>query len=361
MKFKSYVIFFLLFGVLPDIFLCRYSLLVWIPTAFELVSLVMIGTNFRYTPAVRAFSYLTFLFEFPKFIAFLCSLFMGIKASVAAGAMTGIFFAVLIFYVTRNLKVNTLSLSFPDLPDAFSGLRVCQLSDLHLGSFGEGSRYITRIVSSVKELHPDLILFTGDLVNFLSSEADSYLQALAGLDAPMGIISIRGNHDYLLHGPFKAGARERDAARLIELERGLGWTVLLNDHCILEKDGAAIAIAGVENTSGNPFFEKTGGDLGKALEGIPEGTFTILLSHDPSHWKAEVLPCSKVPLTLSGHTHGLKYKLAGLHPSHWKLRESGGLYREGSRTLHVSKGLGSAFAFRLGGFPRIDIITLTNT
>ena len=178
MKFKSYVIFFLLFGVLPDIFLCRYSLLVWIPTAFELVSLVMIGTNFRYTPAVRAFSYLTFLFEFPKFIAFLCSLFMGIKASAAAGAMTGIFFAVLIFYVTRNLKVNALSLSFPDLPDAFSGLRVCQLSDLHLGSFGEGSRYITRIVSSVKELHPDLILFTGDLVNFLSSEADSYLQAL---------------------------------------------------------------------------------------------------------------------------------------------------------------------------------------
>lgn len=145
MKFKSYVIFFLLFGVLPDIFLCRYSLLVWIPTAFELVSLVMIGTNFRYTPAVRAFSYLTFLFEFPKFIAFLCSLFMGIKASAAAGAMTGIFFAVLIFYVTRNLKVTALSLSFPNLPDAFSGMRICR-SPLSLESQGirrphrEGSR-----------------------------------------------------------------------------------------------------------------------------------------------------------------------------------------------------------------------------
>ena len=116
-------------------------------------------------------------------------------------------------------------------------------------------------------------------------------------------------------------------------------------------------MAGVENTSSNAYFLETGGDLQKAFAGIPEGTFSILLSHDPSHWRSEIVPQTSVPLTLSGHTHGLRYKLVG-PISNWRLRETGGIYTEGDQVLHVSEGLGSAFSFRMGGYPNIDLITL---
>ena len=129
---------------------------------------------------------------------------------------------------------------------------------------------------------------------------------------------------------------------------------------MLERNGSRIALVGVDNVSRNPYFQKTGGrNLENALAGLPEGIFKILLSHDATHWRMEVLPGTDIRLTLSGHTHGLKYKLTGLHPSHWKLHESAGVYREGERVLHVSPGLGSGFAFRLGGYPEIDMITLT--
>jgi predicted MPP superfamily phosphohydrolase len=119
-----------------------------------------------------------------------------------------------------------------------------------------------------------------------------------------------------------------------------------------------VVLVGVDNITKNPYFRKVGGDLGKALEGVEESAFKILLSHDPTHWRMEVLPKTDIGLTLSGHTHGLKYKLTGLHPSHWRLHESGGLYEDGAQKLYVTPGLGSAFAFRLGGYPNVDILTL---
>ena len=361
MKFKTYVLFFVLFGLLPDLYICllwwpRLWWLVCLPTAAALASLVLIGAGIRYTDSLRVFSYLIFLFELPKFVFLLFS-WIGPWALCLSAAVT-LYFAYLIFYSTRHLKVHRLELEFPDLPEAFDGLRVCQLTDLHLGSFGQEARYIKRIVDTTLEMGPDLILFTGDLVNFDSREADSYLPWLATLKAPMGVYAIRGNHDYLLHGCFTEKEREEDMERLTAMERGLGWRVLLNEHVLLEKDGQRLALAGVENSSAHPYFAKRGGNLKMALDGIPEGVFTILLSHDPSHWRSEVVPGSNVPLTLSGHTHGLKFKLAGMHMSHWRLPESAGIYREPGQVLHVSKGLGSAFAFRLGGFPNIDLITL---
>lgn len=269
-----------------------------------------------------------------------------------------LYFAWLIFYSTRHLKLLHQNLHFPLLPKAFDGLRICQLTDLHLGSFGSRAKYIRRIIENALAEKPDLILFTGDLVNFNSNEALPYRELLARLKAPLGVFSILGNHDYLLHGHFKGEERTRDMQRLRDLERQVGWELLEDSNVLLEKDGERIALAGVGNVSSNPYFARMGGKLEKALAGIPEGVFTILLSHDPSHWRAEVLQHEGVSLTLSGHTHGLKYKLAGLRPSHWKLHESGGVYREKHQVLHVSQGLGSAFAFRLGGFPKIDILTL---
>ena len=377
MKFKTYIIFLLLLGVLPDVYLflkvlpdipLAARLTVFLPTLVELACLPLIGTGVRYTDTVRVFSYVGFLFELPKSIVALLSimgrLLPGLGPALAdwvafgVGACVSLLFFVLIFFMTRHLKVHPLELSFDNLPRPFDGMRICQMSDLHLGSFGKKARYVQRIVDTVVSNAPDVIFFTGDLVNFSSKEADPYLDELSQLHAPLGIFAIRGNHDYLLHGHHSGEARVRDMERLLEVERGLGWHILLNESVVLEKDGARMAVMGVENYSSNPFFKQVKGDLKAALEGLPEGIFKILLSHDPSHWRAEVLSESDISLTLSGHTHGLKYKLAGLRPSHWKLPESSGIYRLRDRVLHVSEGLGSAFAFRVGGFPKIDLITL---
>ena len=255
--------------------------------------------------------------------------------------------------MTRHLQVKETALEI----DGFPGkpLRICQIGDFHLGSFGTKSKYISRIIDTVNACKPDVILFVGDLVNFEAKEAFPYRDVLARLQAP--VYSILGNHDFLLHGPHDSNeeSRLKDMAALEAFEKSLGWRVLRNENIELRP---GVALVGVDNITKNPYFRKVGGDLGTALEGVEQSAFKILLSHDPTHWRLEVLPKTDIGLTLSGHTHGLKYKLTGLHPNHWRLHESGGLYEEDGRKLYVTPGLGSAFAFRLGGYPHVDILTL---
>lgn len=367
MRFKTYVVFFILFGVVPDIFIALlplaraslwWKLAVCLPTATALVFLVNIGRGVKYTESLRALSYIIFIFGLPKFL-FMLFYWIGAVPALCIGIAVSLFFSTLIFYVTTHLKLKETELRADRLPDAFDGLRICHIADMHLGSFGQDNPYIKRIIGLILAQKPDIVLFSGDLVNFDAREAEPYMKELARLEAPLGVYSIRGNHDYLLHGHhLTEEQRLRQTERLLEMERSFGWTVLLNEHAIVRKGGAEIAIAGVENISGNPYFPSMGGDLKKALEGIPEGTFTILLSHDPTHWRAEVAGKAPVDLTLSGHTHGLKVKTAGPHVSSWRLKESAGLYSQGNQSLYVTSGLGSAFAFRLAGFPNVDIITL---
>ena len=362
MKFKSYLLFFLLFAVLPDLVITlavKSGTPVWLkslvalPTLVTLVYLVLIRMGHRYTESLRVFSYLIFIFAFPKLIfTIVWALTPGLWPAAVAGAAVSLFFLVMIFHVSTHLTVRETDITFPDLP--VPELRICQLSDFHLGSYGSNNPYIKRIVDTTLARKPDIILFTGDLVNFAVEEVDSYLTDLARLQAPLGVFAVRGNHDYLLHGCHDENERLKATEKLLRTERDLGWQVLLNDHAMV----SGLAVAGVENISTNPYFPATGGDLKKALEGIPEGTFKILLSHDPTHWLSEVVPQTDIRLTLSGHTHGLKFKLAGPNPKSWKFHQHAGLYREGSQYLYVSRGLGSAFAFRLGGYPCVEIITL---
>lgn len=367
MRFKTYVVFFILFGVVPDIFIALlplagaslwWKLAVCLPTATALVFLVNIGRGVKYTESLRVLSYVIFIFGLPKFL-FMLFYWLGAVPALCIGIAVSLFFSTLIFYVTTHLKLKETELRADRLPAAFDGLRICHIADMHLGSFGQDNPYIKRIIDLILAQKPDIVLFSGDLVNFDAREAEPYMKELARLEAPLGVYAIRGNHDYLLHGHhLTKEQRLRQTDRLLEMERSLGWTVLLNEHAIVRKGGAEIAIAGVENISGNPYFPSMGGDLKKALEGIPEGTFTILLSHDPTHWRAEVAGKAPVDLTLSGHTHGLKVKTAGPHVSSWRLKESAGIYSQGNQSLYVTRGLGSAFAFRLAGFPNVDIITL---
>ena len=369
MKFRTYVLFFLLFGVLADVTLgltllkdapLLWKLMMAAPTLAALVCLPLIGTGTVYTDALRLFSFLIFIFELPKFLVALNGLFLPAAVAVGIGIAVSAFFTVFIFYVSRHLKVKHIRLAFKDLPEGFDGIRLCHISDLHLGSLGHKTPYVKRIVDAIMEQQPELILFSGDLVSFQTREADAYKPWLEQLAAPMGIYSIFGNHDFLLHGPNDEKGRKEDMEKLEAFEKGLGWRVLRNRTEILERGGSRVALVGVDNVSRNPYFQKTGGqNLETSLAGLPEGIFKLLLSHDATHWRMEVLSASDIALTLSGHTHGLKYKLTGLHPSHWKLPESAGIYREGERVLHVSPGLGSGIAFRLGGYPEIDMITLT--
>ena len=377
MKFKAFVIFFLLTSVIPDVYLLSLSITsapLWVKVLLCLPSLVTFAcvplsvTGIRYTAVVRMFSWFTFIFEVPKLLTICLSAIFrygvgtppmtaDIRAAIMGIALS-LFFIFLIFFFSRHLKINTVELQFPDLPEGLDGIRICQLSDLHVGSFGKAPLYIKKIVDETLAQSPELILFTGDLVNFRTSEVEPFRDELSRLEAPMGIYSVRGNHDYLLHGHHSEAERLSDTENLLSFEESLGWTVLRNQNVLLRRGDTPLAIAGVENVSSNPFFKDTGGDLARALEGIPEDVFTILMSHDPSHWRREILPHSSVPLTLSGHTHGLKIKFVGLRPAHWRLRESGGVYHEKERCLYVSEGLGSAFAFRIGSFPRIDVIIL---
>ena len=248
-------------------------------------------------------------------------------------------------------------------------MKIYVISDLHLGHAVNkpmdvfGGNWVGGYWQKVQDdwnkkvTSEDVVLLGGDISWGMTLQ--EALPDLLEIDAlPGQKFIIRGNHDYLLHGHHSEQDRQEDIDRLLRLEQQLGWHVLLNAHEKVRKDGDELAIVGVENVSANPYFTHTGGDLQKALKGLPDKMVRILLSHDPSHWRSEVVPAGGIPLTLSGHTHGLKYKLAGLHVSHWKLHESGGIYTAGDQTLYVSEGLGSAFAFRLGGYPKIDLLTL---
>ncbi len=378
MKFKGYLIFFILVGILPDLYICMLlpplqdallRALVCLPTAVVLISLAGIGLSWQYAESITLYSYIGFIFLLPKLnfaiISAIAYYLVGMGAQPAAwagliaAAGVSLFFITLIFFSTRHLTVTGRDILFDDLPEAFDGIRICHLADFHLGSFGKAAPYVKRVVSATMAQAPDLILFTGDLVNFESAEVETYVSKLRLLKAPLGVFSVRGNHDFMLHGQHNEEERLLDTEKLLKIERDkLGWRVLLNENVIIEKDGGKIAIAGVDNISANPFFKDMGGDLNKALEGLPKDIFKILLSHDPSLWRAKVLPETDVDLTLSGHTHGLKFKFAGLNPSLWRIPESNGLYTSEGRALFVSEGLGSAFAFRLSGFPHVEILTL---
>ena len=170
-------------------------------------------------------------------------------------------------------------------------------------------------------------------------------------------MAVLGNHDYCLYGFDERPAEPLDGAmQVVEAERRMGWQVLLNEHRIITRDSAQIAVVGVENTGKPPFPEI--GDLRGAMKGLPDSTFKILLSHDPSHWRMEVLPQTDIPLMLAGHTHAAQLKVGSWSPSQWLYSEWSGLYEENKQHLYVSEDTGGTIRFRLGATPEIVVFTL---
>ncbi len=256
----------------------------------------------------------------------------------------------------RRFKVRRVELSFNDLPEEFDGYKVVQLSDLHAGSWHGNASGLARAVDIVNSLNPDIVAFTGDLINSDAEEVDEFAADLARISARDGVYSVLGNHDY---GTYSRLATTMGVfghlQSLAMRQRQLGWKLLNNENAIISRGGAAIAIAGVENSGNPPFPDR--GDLHVALAGT-DGLFKILLSHDPTHWRRNILPESDVQLTLSGHTHDMQFSMFGHSPASRVYAEHNGLYTEGSRSLFVNIGLGHLFPLRLGAWPEITLITL---
>lgn len=254
--------------------------------------------------------------------------------------------------IERNIyQVKRVEVTFDNLPAQFDGYRLVQLSDIHTRSFLKRPKSLGRCVDKVGSLRPDLIVFTGDIVTLSSSELESASHILAGLQAPDGIISIIGNHDYCTYGNEPDGKR-----RVVDLERQMGWTVLCNENLILRRGGDSLAIVGVENISTSKHFPTTG-NLSQALVGT-QGMFKILLSHDPTHWDREVVG-KDIPLTLSGHTHASQFSILGWTPVRYMYKQYRGLYQKGRQYLYINIGLGETiFPARIGTPPEITLITL---
>lgn len=279
---------------------------------------------------------------------------------IAAGS--GLF-ATLIYGFGNKYKyrIHQVPLDFANLPQAFRGLRVVQLSDIHSGSFTD-KEAVMRGVQKVLELKPDLILFTGDLVNNIAEEMKDYMDVFDKLHAPMGVYSVLGNHDYGDYAQWEnAEAKKANLDELKAIHAKLGWRLLLDEHVVFERGEDKIALIGVQNISGRKSFQ-TYGNLSKAYAGSEAIPFKILMSHDPSHWESEVIPSYKdIDLTLSGHTHGMQFgvELPGFKwsPVQYVYKQWAGTYEAGRQHLYVNRGYGFiGYPGRVGILPEITLL-----
>ena len=349
----------------------------WIPTLL----LVILYVYFMYLTGDNAMSHhalgigrlaiALMLFATPKTLFMLCS-FIGIlvhtllkRCPTRPFTLVGIVLALYsfgciaygsFFGITR-FEVKEVEYSSPRLPDGFDGYRIVQLSDIHIGSWQGRQKSIQKLVDMANGQKADLIVFTGDLVNQQSHELDAFAPILSQLHAPDGVYSILGNHDYGTYYRWKSPKEESaNLDYLLRQEGAMGWTMLNNDHAIVRHNGDSIALVGVENDGEPPFSQFA--DLPKALRGT-DGMFKILLSHNPTHWRREVLPQSDIDLMLAGHTHAMQAIFFGHSLAELMYPEWGGMYTEDGRSLYVNIGIGYVgLPFRFGAWPEITVITL---
>jgi uncharacterized protein len=260
-------------------------------------------------------------------------------------------------------RVRRVRLAFDNLPASFKGFKIIQLSDIHSGSLADPVA-VRRGVDMVMAEKPDLILFTGDLVNNIALEVGEYQAIFGCLDAPMGVYSTLGNHDYGDYAWWEnAEAKKANLDHLMRIQAEMGWRLLMNEHVVLERGGEQIALIGIENWSAKARFPKYG-KLDEAYAGAEKYPFKILMSHDPSHWDAQVRKeYPDIDLTLSGHTHGMQFglELPGFKwsPVQYIYKEWAGLYEEGRQKLYVNRGFGFiGYPGRVGIMPEITVIEL---
>lgn len=360
-----YIVVMSVLAFLPDFWLWHIgvsewplllAILWWVPSLLLVLAEVGLQMGFFHKLSVRVL-FTTILFSaFPKVVFILFDAFLPwFFALIPALGVMG-WFAFGFIEGWKRLELKHITFTSPDLPPYFDGYRLVQITDFHLGSFPPGNDFVQKVVDATNNEEPDMILFTGDLVNNQASEVEPYLDTLGQLHASDGIYSIWGNHDYCEYGNnHSIGALKRNRRMLYGYQESLGWHQLMNEHHVVSHGMASIAVIGVENSGQPPFTNRS--NLKKAMKGLNPDMFKILLSHDPHHWRREVVG-KKIQLTLAGHTHAGQLKIGKWTPARMAFKEWGGAYRIGEQMLYVSSGIGGSFPFRLGAWPELTVITL---
>lgn len=360
-----YIVVMSVLAFLPDFWLWHIgvsewplllAILWWVPSLLLVLAEVGLQMGFFHKLSVRVL-FTTILFSaFPKVVFILFDAFLPwFFALIPALGVMG-WFAFGFIEGWKRLELKHITFTSPDLPPYFDGYRLVQITDFHLGSFPPGNDFVQKVVDATNNEEPDMILFTGDLVNNQASEVEPYLDTLGQLHASDGIYSIWGNHDYCEYGNnHSIGALKRNRRMLYGYQESLGWHQLMNEHHVVSHGMASIAVIGVENPGQPPFTNRS--NLKKAMKGLKPDMFKILLSHDPHHWRREVVG-KNIQLTLAGHTHAGQLKIGKWTPARMAFKEWGGAYRIGEQMLYVSSGIGGSFPFRLGAWPELTVITL---
>ena len=369
-----FAVLYLVAMVAPDIYIhttyvsplgsALLGMLWWLPSAAIVATFAAAQLGIWHNTMFRAFFGLTLAIMFPKLLFTLLAVTMGWKVGLGAAAvlLTALLYGFIFGW--RRIVVRTATCRSTLLPDDFDGYRIVHLSDLHIGTFLRNPAFIDSLADAVNGQHPDMVVFTGDLVNVSAIEVLPFRKTLSAISAPDGVYSVMGNHDYCMyaqdcthrvHGRSITVA-ERDRMLLQYMEDKMGWRMLMNENVVIKRGESSIAVVGVENIGKPPF--KSFGNLAKALTGLPEGMFKILLSHDPTHWRCGVLNKTDIALTLSGHTHAGQVRLGRFSPAKWAYNEWGGSYVEGNSMLHVSPGIGGTVPFRFGAWPEINVVVL---
>lgn len=360
-----YIVVMSVLAFLPDFWLWHIgvsewplllAILWWVPSLLLVLAEVGLQMGFFHKLSVRVL-FTTILFSaFPKVVFILFDAFLPwFFALIPALGVMG-WFAFGFIEGWKRLELKHITFTSPDLPPYFDGYRLVQITDFHLGSFPPGNDFVQKVVDAANNEEPDMILFTGDLVNNQASEVEPYLKTLGQLHAQDGIYSIWGNHDYCEYGNnHSIGALKRNRRMLYGYQESLGWHQLMNEHHVVSHGMASIAVIGVENPGQPPFTNRS--NLKKAMKGVDPDMFKILLSHDPHHWRREVVG-KKIQLTLAGHTHAGQLKIGKWTPARMAFKEWGGAYRIGEQMLYVSSGIGGSFPFRLGAWPELTVVTL---
>ena len=286
--------------------------------------------------------------------------------SKAALVATAVPFGTMAFGIisgAHDYRVRRITVNLPNLPKAFDGIKVGQVSDIHSGSFWNKTAVKGGVEMMLAE-KPDLIFFTGDLVNNETTEVKDYLGIFNHLKAPLGVYSVTGNHDY---GDYKAWASQEEKARnfkeLVYAHKFMGFRILMNENHVIEQGGERLAILGVENWGAGRFAKY--GKLEQAYQGTEEAAVKLLLSHDPSHWDAQVrAQHPDIDMTFSGHTHGFQFGVElgdyfKWSPSQYAYKQWAGLYQEGAQYLYVNRGFGYlGYPGRIGMPPELTVVTL---
>ena len=347
--------------------------LCWLPSILMVLYTIILSLERDFAPEdmsrLNIYLFLLGSWIIPKAVYSLCAVIGRVSALLRhskknwgnlVGLVLALYFIFVVLYGStiglRRLEVKRVDLSFKDLPASFEGYRMVLFSDAHVGSMtGSLKKILERDIDSINAQQPDIILFAGDLQNMQPSEIYPVQDILMKLKAKDGIYSVLGNHDYsdyINADPAIESANERE---LVNRQTRFGWTVLRNERQVIRRGKDDLVIAGEE--SGGLKRDTILYDKKKTMEGVKKNSFVIMMQHDPTVWRKDILPDS-IPLTVSGHTHGGQYSFFGVRPTEYTYTEDCGLYQEGNCYLYVTKGIGALIPFRFSVSPEIVVITL---